>query len=154
MRHFPLESRFVPLASDTGAAARIFPRAPDPRMSSRREYPSGDMQTPAPEPQPLARLRDSLLRLYAEARDLGEHQVAYHALAGALHAAESLRQPDVLDQVAALARSRKRIDQDDPRHPLSSQSASIRGHHSIFEHLAATCAAVRARLKAEDLTRK
>jgi hydroxyethylthiazole kinase-like sugar kinase family protein len=113
------------------------------------------MQTAPADVRTLSEVRDALLRLYGEARDIGEHQVAYHALAGALHAAESLRQPDVLDQVAALAREhRKRIDQDDPRHPLSSQSASIRGHQSIFEQLAITCAAVRVRLKAEDLVRK
>ena len=113
------------------------------------------METPAPEPELLARLRDSLLRLYAEARDIGEHQVAYHVLAGVLHAAESLRQREMLDQVAALARDHGRsIDQNEPKHPLSAQSASIRGHQSIFEQLAVTCAAARARLKAEDLVRK
>jgi hypothetical protein len=72
-----------------------------------------------------------------------------------LHAAESLRQSDFLDQVAALAREHRRwIDQNEPTHRLSAQSASGRGHMSIFEHLAATCASVRARLKAENLTRK
>jgi hypothetical protein len=114
------------------------------------------MQTRAPHHlQQLAQVRDDLLRLYAEAREIGEHQVAYHALAAVLHAAESLRQSDVLEQIAALAREHGRlIDQNEPRHPLSARSASIRGHHSIFEQLAAMCAAVRARLKAEDLTRK
>ena len=114
------------------------------------------MQTRAPHDfQLLAKVRDDLFRLYAEAREIGEHQVAYHALAAVLHAAESLRQRDVLEQVAALAREHGRlIDQDEPRHPLSAQSASIRGHHSVFEQLAAMCSAVRVRLKAEDLTRK
>jgi hypothetical protein len=113
------------------------------------------MQKPAPDLQALPKVRDALLQLYQEARDIGEHQVAYHVLAGVLHAAESLRQPEVLDQVAALAREHcKRIDQNDPRHPLSSQSASVRGHLNIFEQLATTCAAVRVRLKAEDLIRK
>jgi hypothetical protein len=113
------------------------------------------MQAASPDPRALSKVRDALLRLYGEARDMGEHQVAYHALAGVLHAAESLRQPEVLDQVAALSREHcKRIDQNEPQHPLSSQSASSRGHQSIFEQLAATCAAVRVRLKAEDLIRK
>jgi len=113
------------------------------------------MEPLAPEVQTLARVRDALLQLYGEARDIGEHQVAYHALAGVLHAAESLRQAEVLDRVAALAREHcKWIDLHDPLHPLSSQSASSRGHISIFEQLAATCAAVRVRLKAEDLIRK
>ena len=113
------------------------------------------MRTTDPEIQSLAKVRDDLLRAYGDARDIGEHQVAYHALAGVLHAAESLRQAEVLDRVAALAREHCRwIDLHDPLHPLSSQSASTRGHQSIFEQLAATCAAVRVRLKAEDLTRK
>jgi DNA-binding IclR family transcriptional regulator len=113
------------------------------------------MQTLAPDVETLTRLRDALLRVYAEAREIGEHQVAYHALAAVLHAAESLRQPDMLDQVAALAREHGRsIDKNEPRHRLSAHSASVRGHVSIFEQLAATCAAVRARLKAEDLIRK
>jgi hypothetical protein len=61
----------------------------------------------------------------------------------------------VLEQVAALAREHGRwIDQNEPRHPLSAGSAATRGHQSIFEQLAATCAAVRARLKAEDRMRK
>ena len=113
------------------------------------------MQTAAPQMQTLAKVRDALLRLHSEAREIGEHQVAYHALAGVLHAAESLRQGDVLEQVAGLAREHGRwIDQNEPSHPLSAQSAAMRGHSSIFEQLAAMCAAVRARLKAEDLIRK
>jgi DNA-binding IclR family transcriptional regulator len=103
----------------------------------------------------LTKLRDALLQLHAEAREIGEHQVAYHALAGALHAAESLREVDMLEEVGALAREHGRwIDQNEPTHPLSSHSAALRGHQSIFEQLAAMCAAVRARLKAENLTRK
>jgi len=57
----------------------------------------------------LGELRDALLEICREARELGEHQVAYHALAGSLHAAESLRQSDVLDQVGALAAVRVRL---------------------------------------------
>jgi hypothetical protein len=106
-------------------------------------------------PQALTKLRDRLLQLHAEARAIGEHQVAYHALAAALHAAESLRQYDTLEQVAALAREHGQwIDLNQPKHPLSAQSAAVRGHQSIFEQLVAMCASVRARLKAEDLTRR
>ena len=106
------------------------------------------------EPE-LTRIHEALLRLHAEGRALREHQVAYHALAGALHAAESLRRIDLLEEVAGLAREHGRsIDQSEPKHALSRQSAALRGHQSIFEQLAATCAAVCARLKAENLTRK
>ena len=115
-----------------------------------------EVQTRAPHDlQLLAQVRDELFRLHAEAREIGEHQVAYHALAAALHAVESLRQSDMLERVAALAREHARwIDRNDPGHPLSTQSAATRGHQSIFEQLAAMCAAVRARIKAENLTRK
>ena len=76
-----------------------------------------EVQTRAPHDlQLLAQVRDELFRLHAEAREIGEHQVAGH--------------------------------------PLSTQSAATRGHQSIFEQLAAMCAAVRARIKAENLTRK
>ena len=103
----------------------------------------------------LTRVGEELLRLHAEARALGQHQVAYHALAAVLHAAEGLREQALLDRVETTAREYgASIDQDDPRHPLSSQSASTRGHTSIFQQLAATAAAVRVRLKAEALTRK
>ena len=103
----------------------------------------------------LTRLRDRLLELHAEARELREHQVAYHALAAALHAAESLRDIHTVEHVAALARQHGEwIDTNEPLHPLSGQSAALRGNHSVFEQLAATCAAVRARLKSETLPRK
>jgi|SRR5262245_28430764 len=105
--------------------------------------------------QQLTKLRDALLELHAQAREIGEHQVSYHALAGALHAAESLRQADMLEEVATLAREHGRwIDEHEPQHALSTHSAASRGHQSIFEQLAAMCAAVRARLRAENLRRK
>ncbi|HEY7238770.1 MAG TPA: hypothetical protein VH600_06345 [Burkholderiales bacterium] len=113
------------------------------------------MQSTGPDLQVLANVRGSLLRLYWQAREIREHQVAYHVLAAVMHAAESLRQVEILDEVAALAREHgKSIDQGEPGHPLSAQSASVRGHPGIFEQLAAMCAAVRARIKAEDLHRK
>jgi hypothetical protein len=103
----------------------------------------------------LLKMREALLQVHAEARALGEHQVAYHALASALHAAESLRRIDLLEEVAEIARDHGRwIDENERGHALSRQSAASRGHQSVFEQLAATCAAVRARLKAENLRRK
>jgi hypothetical protein len=106
-------------------------------------------------PHELTGLRDALLRLHGEARAIGEHQVGYHALAAAMHAAESMRDPAALEGIAALAREHGRwIDQNDPKHPLSAESAAMRGHQSIFEQLATTCSAVRARVKAERLKQK
>ena len=105
--------------------------------------------------EPLITLRDRLLDLHREARALGEHQAAYHALAGALHAGQSLREVETCDAVEALAREYGQwIEVHEPKHPVSSQSASVRGHPGIFEQLATTAAAVRARLKSEARTRK
>jgi hypothetical protein len=105
--------------------------------------------------QELTGLHDALLRLHGEARTLGEHQVSYHALAAAMHAAESMRDSAALESIASLAREHAQwIERNDPGHPLSTQSAALRGHHSLFEQLAAMCAAVRARLRAENLKRK
>jgi hypothetical protein len=105
--------------------------------------------------QELAGLHEALLRLHGDARAIGEHHVSYHALAAAMHAAESMRDSAALEAIAAVSREHARwIDQHDPKHPLSSKSAAQRGHHGLFEQLAATCAAVRARLRAENLTRK
>jgi hypothetical protein len=44
----------------------------------------------------LSELRDSLLALYECARALGAHEVAYHALCGALHAAEELHDVETI----------------------------------------------------------
>jgi hypothetical protein len=105
--------------------------------------------------QKLEGLREALLRLHGEAQAIAEHHVAYHALAAAMHAAESMRDSEGLENIAALAREHAGwIDQNDAKHPLSTESAAMRGHHSLFEQLAAMCAAVRARLRAENLTRK
>lgn len=106
-------------------------------------------------PQALQDLHDRLLALHEEGRSLGQHQAAYHALAGALHAAESLRDLQAIDRVEERARDHAAwLDRHAPNHPLSSRSAATRGHHGIFEQLAVTAAAARARIKSEKLTRK
>jgi hypothetical protein len=103
----------------------------------------------------LKALLDALLRLHAEARRIGEHHAGYHALAGAMHAAETLRDSAALEAIATIAREHGAwIDQNAVDHLLSSQSAALRGHRSLFDQLVATCAAVRARLRAENLKRK
>ena len=107
-----------------------------------------------PDPT-LQELRDRLLELHAQARALGYHEVAYHALAAAMHAGESSRDLASIDLVEQRSREHGQwLDSHDPQHPLSSPSAAQRGHHSLFQQLAATCAAVRARIKAELLTGK
>jgi hypothetical protein len=105
--------------------------------------------------QQLSGLHQALLGLHGEARAIGQHQVGYHALAGAMHAAESMHDTGALEEIAALAREHAGwINQNDPKHPLSTESAAVRGHQSLFEQLAVMCAAVRARLRVEDLKRK
>ena len=100
-------------------------------------------------------LRDQLGTLCERAREAGEHQVAYHALAGVLHACESVRDMDGLERVEARAHEYSRwLGQSAPTHPLSPQSAALRGHHGLFEQLAATALAARTRIKAEKLTGK
>ena len=103
----------------------------------------------------LHQLRDRLLELHAQARAVGEHQVAYHALAAAMHAGESLRDVASLDLVEQRSREHGQwLDANDSKHPLSRHSAAQRGNHSLFEQLVATCASARARIKAENLTAK
>ena len=106
-------------------------------------------------PTPLTGIRDALLELHTQAREIGEHHVAYHALAAALHADESLQDLDSILEVETRAREHGGwINQHAPTHALSAQSAALRGHHSIFEQLANTAVAARVRIKAEKLTHK
>ena len=103
----------------------------------------------------LELVRDRLLALYEEARTMGEHQVAYHVLAGVLHAGESLQDLATIDEVERRARDHGAwLNTNAPRHPLSASSAAQRGHQSIFEQLANTAVAARARIRAEKLTQK
>jgi len=94
----------------------------------------------------LAELRDTLLALYECARALDAHEIAYHALAGALHAAEQLHDEATLEVIESHAR--QHVSLMDASHRLSAQSAAERGHHS-FEQLALLAGAARLRLKGE-----
>lgn len=96
----------------------------------------------------IAELRDSLLALYECARELQVHEIAYHALAGALHAAEELHDFDTLGLVEE--ESRRHVSLIPPEHRISAQSAAARGHPSMFEQLAALAVAARIRIGAED----
>lgn len=98
----------------------------------------------------VAGLRDILLRLHAEAREQGEHHVAYHALAGALHAAESLADPEACGRIEHLSREHgAQIDAEEPGHLLSSESAASRGHETIFKQLSVMANAARLRMKVD-----
>jgi hypothetical protein len=106
-------------------------------------------------PETLNNLSERLMALYNEARALGQHHVAYHVLAAQHHAGEALRDLPALELVENRAREHSDwLALHEPGHLLSPQSAATRGHPGVFEQLAATAAATRTRLKAENLTRK
>lgn len=101
------------------------------------------------EPTP-AGLREVALDLYRAARAAGQHEVAYHALCAVLHAAEALGDDATCELVEREAKAcRDAIDAQQPRHKLSSQSARLRGHESIFQQLAVMGESARLRLEAD-----
>ncbi|MBV9108805.1 MAG: hypothetical protein JO306_05335 [Gemmatimonadetes bacterium] len=103
----------------------------------------------------LRRILDQLLELHSETCRLGEHEVAFHALAAAGHAAEVLHDVDTLERIAALSREELAlIDANLPQHRHSSRSADQRHHRSIFEQLAFTATTMRQRIMAEQVRRE
>ena len=92
-----------------------------------------------------------MFRLHAQARAAHEHHVAYHALAGALHAAESLADQEACVRIGLIAREHgESIDALEPQHPLSRASAEQRGHESIFKQLAVMAHSARLRMQIPD----
>jgi hypothetical protein len=81
-----------------------------------------------------------LRNLYHEFRDLDalafagwEFEAAYHALAGAMHCADRLRDGGLLAEVQQLAEEQGQwIDTHAPDHRLASQNATTAGHPSRF----------------------
>jgi hypothetical protein len=103
----------------------------------------------------LQSLRDRLLALaWRSARARAAPGGLPRACRGAARG-ESLRDIPTIDLVEERANDHAGwLSRHEPKHPLSAQSAATRRHHSVFEQLAATAAAARARIKAEKLTRK
>jgi hypothetical protein len=100
-------------------------------------------------------LRASSLDLFEAACELREYQVAYHALAAVLHAAERLEDAATCERIERHANEcREWIDANEPRHKLSSQSAQNRGHESVFRQLAVTAVAARLRIESDIMKRK
>ncbi|HEX8694714.1 MAG TPA: hypothetical protein VF746_19975 [Longimicrobium sp.] len=92
-------------------------------------------------------LLGTLLEVHRSAFELGEHEVSFHALSAAAHAAESLEDVDVLERIAGLSRGELAwLDAHAPDHRLSSRSAEQRRHQSIFEQLAVTATGMRQRI--------
>ena len=75
----------------------------------------------------LDRLRTDSLSLFEAAREAEQYEVAYHALAAALHAAEAQGALGVCYTVQRLANEcREVVDANGTRHKLSSESAALR----------------------------
>jgi hypothetical protein len=99
----------------------------------------------------LEALLGQLLQIQRDARELGEHEVSFHALSAAAHAAERLGDQDALDRVAQLSRDQLAwLTATDPDHRLVAGVAT-RNHQSVFEQLAVTAGAMRQRLHADDV---
>jgi hypothetical protein len=100
----------------------------------------------------LRPLLDQLLEIHRSAFEMGEHEVSFHALSSAAHAAEGLEDLDGLERIAQLSREELAwLDAHLPQHRLSSASAQKRHHPSIFEQLAITALAMRQRIHADQV---
>jgi len=102
----------------------------------------------------VTELRSAAFDLFNAARAADQYQVAYHALAAALHAAESLNDQEACRLIERYAdECRQHIDIHTPAHKLSSRSAQARGHESIFRQLGVTAQSARLRIES-DLQKK
>ena len=105
--------------------------------------------------RPLLQLQTAAHALFEAARNADEYEIAYHALAAALHAAERLDDAAACAEVERLANEcRDRIDHEDPGHKLSSTTAHQRGHASIYRQLALTAVSARLRIEANAVRQK
>ena len=87
-----------------------------------------------------------LFALSREAHDARHHEVAFHALSAACHAAEDARSLDELVDVEREAQAQiSWIDENVPTHRLATVAAGRRGHPGLFTMLARRAGA-RARL--------
>ena len=88
-------------------------------------------QTPAPH------LFDQLFALSQEAHTLGQHEVAYHALTAAMHAAQDSQNVAGLRGVVKEAqRQIASIDANTPAQRLSTTSAGRHNHPGVYAMLA------------------
>jgi hypothetical protein len=90
---------------------------------------------------PAAGTRPTLfVRLLAESREAhagGQHEVAYHALMAAMHAADDVADLRALEAVSLEAAAQlQHIDRHLPQHRLSTSSASRHVHPGVFTLLA------------------
>jgi hypothetical protein len=96
-----------------------------------------------------------LLGVNAGAFAAGHYEVAYHALEGALHCANGLKDQRRVGEVARLAAEQGNwIDAHTPGHRVSSASAAKRGTQPVFRSCAQTAAAMLALLHAQQSQRQ
>jgi hypothetical protein len=89
-----------------------------------------------------ARLWDVLIDASREAHARGQHAVAYHALAAAMHAADDQSNGDQLGEIEREAnRQLGWIDEYAHDDRLSTRSASTRNHPGMYVLLARTASA-------------
>jgi hypothetical protein len=78
-------------------------------------------------------------------------EIAYHALAAAMHCAEALGDKELLSAVQRSAEEQDRwIEANAPEHQLSATRATQRGNESIFSSLARQCHAHLLGLMVDD----
>ena len=88
------------------------------------------------DPAGLRSLYDRLLALSREAHQSGLHEVAYHALQAAMHAAQGARDGAAVITIADEAREQIAwIDTHSPGHRLSTSSAGKHDHPGVYAML-------------------
>jgi len=108
-----------------------------------------------PASEAIRPILEQLLELHRAAFELRQHEIAYHALAAAAHAADVLEDLEMLNRVAQLSRDELAwLNAHEPGHRLSSESAKSRHHQSIFEQLGVTATNMRKRHEAERVRRE
>ena len=84
----------------------------------------------------LSNLYQRLMSINQEAFAGEYYNIAYHALAAALHYAQSLNNEQSLSKVERVAEEQLRwIDLHHPEYRYSTQSSSNRGHPNIYANL-------------------
>jgi hypothetical protein len=101
--------------------------------------------------QTAAQLYENLLHMYRHAFASQRFEVAYHLLAAALHSAEEAENQDWLIEVEMSSKEgQAEIDRAHPDSAISSTSSGARGNVALFTALAATAAAMRGKLIAQE----
>ncbi|HJP87178.1 MAG TPA: hypothetical protein VJ852_14400 [Gemmatimonadaceae bacterium] len=95
-----------------------------------------------------------LLSVSSAAADVGEFEVAYHALMAALHAAERVGKdagdPSPLAEIERMAKAQsEKVEKILPAHQLSKAAAKNRGHVSVYETLLLHAKSARMRIEAD-----